>query len=123
MLYRGLSKLGRIGLLICADCFKAELLDRMKALKPDIVLIPYGWAAKETAWPDHGKSLVNRVKVSAKAIGCAVIGTDLVGEITHGPWNGLVYGGQSTAADRKGGILAKGKDRDRDVVIVMVEKP
>jgi predicted amidohydrolase len=49
-----------------------------------------------------------------------VVGVDLVGEITHGPWSGLTYGGQSVAANAKGEIIAVAKDRDREVLIVPV---
>lgn len=109
---------GRIGLLICADTFVSENLRRMAELKPDLVLVPYGWAAKEEAWPDHGKELHKTVSKAAQTIGATVAGTDLVGEITHGPWTGQVYGGQSVIADKQGTILAVAKDRDRDILIV-----
>lgn len=112
------TPLGRIGLLICADTFVPENLRRMAELKPDLVLVPYGWAAKEEDWPEHGKELHKVVSNAAKTIGALVVGTDLVGEITHGPWSGQVYGGQSVAADSQGTLLAIGKDRDRDILIV-----
>ena len=56
----------------------------------------------------------------ARAVHCPVIGTDLVGAITNGPWSGQVYGGQSVAADGNGFILAGGGDRDRDITVVSV---
>ena len=112
------SKFGKIGMLICADSFKKEILEEMANLKPDLMLIPYGWAAQEDAWPEHAKQLENTVKHAAKTIGCPVVGTDLIGQISHGPWTGLVYGGASVVSDGKGNILAVGKDRDRDILIV-----
>jgi len=111
---------GRVGLLICADTFQEDLLDRMSDLNPDFVLVPYGWAAREEQWPEHGQQLRKVVSQAARRIGAPVIGTDLIGEITHGPWAGLVYGGQSVAADADGEILAVGRDRDRDILIVSV---
>jgi N-carbamoylputrescine amidase len=109
---------GRIGLLICADTFKEELLKKMSALKPDLVLVPYGWAAPEDWWPDHGKALEKTVCAAARFLNAPVVGTDLVGEITHGPWTGYVYGGQSLVADGTGKVLLKCKDRDREVKVV-----
>lgn len=109
---------GRIGLLICADSFLQENLEAMRDLKPDLVLVPYGWAAKEEAWTEHRQKLAETVSRAAKTIGAPVVGTDLVGAITKGPWTGYTYGGQSVAADSKGIILAKGRDRDSDVVLV-----
>lgn len=115
------TKFGKIGLMICADSFKEEILNEMKELKPDLILIPYGWAAGEDAWPEHAKQLERTVQNAAKAIGCPVVGTDLVGQISHGPWKGLVYGGASIVSDKDGNILGIGKDRDREVLVVTLE--
>ena len=115
------TELGRIGFLICADTFKDEILQKMASLKPDIMITPYDWAAKEEQWPQHGKELKDTVSKAAKTIGAPVVGVDLVGEITHGTWMGLVYGGQSVAADTSGKILAIAKNRDRDINILEIE--
>jgi predicted amidohydrolase len=48
------------------------------------------------------------------------VGTDLIGEITHGPWTGYTYGGQSVACDPQGKILARGRDRESDVIVLDV---
>ena len=116
------TEFGKIGILICADSFKKEVLLKMKELKPDLLLIPYGWAAAENSWPGHGKELLKVVQNTAKTIGCTVIGTDLVGKISNGPWTGMTYGGQSVAVNKKGDILALGKDRDKDIIIVNFSK-
>lgn len=115
------TPLGRIGMLICADTFVDDNLQRMAEQKPDIVLAPFGWAAPEENWPGHGKELHKTVTRAAQTIGAPVIGTDLVGAITKGPWAGWVYGGQSIAADKHGDIIAIARDRDRDIVIVELE--
>jgi len=104
------TEFGKIGVLICADTHEQEILERMASLKPDLVLVPYGYAAPEEAWPEHGKQLERVVKNAAKIIGAPVIGTNLIGQITHGPWQGRTYEGHSVAADRKGKILAVGFD-------------
>jgi len=115
------TKFGKIGILICADSFKSEILNQMRDLKPDLVLIPYGWAFEEEGWPEHAKKLRETVQNAAKKTGAPVIGTDLVGEISHGPWTGQIYGGSSVAADKNGTIIAAGKDRDRDIVITTID--
>ncbi len=112
------TKFGRIGMLICADSFQDDVLAKMQAKKPSLLLIPYGWAADESEWPEHGKELEQVVQNAAKKVGCPVIGTDLIGEISDGPWKGKTYGGQSYAADKTGKVIAVGKDRDRDIVVV-----
>ena len=115
------TPLGRIGILICADSFLEELLQETRAAHPDIMLIPYGWAAPEDKWPEHGKNLCDTVISVASKVGCVVVGTDLVGSITNGPWSGQVYGGQSVVAEEGGRVLHVCRDRDRDVVVVAVK--
>jgi len=117
------TRYGRVGLLICADTFIQDHLRAMHRLGPDLVLIPYGWAAENNQWPEHGKELASTVAKAARTIGAPVVGVDLVGEITHGPWNGRTYGGQSVACDASGKILAVARDRDVDVVIVEMALP
>lgn len=111
---------GKIGMLICADSFDEEILLKMKKHSPDLLLIPYGWAAGEEMWPGHGKSLESTIKKVAEMTGANVVGTNLVGQVGDGPWKGMIYGGQSIAVDRTGQALGKGKDRDRDIVIFKV---
>jgi len=111
---------GRVGILICADTFRDDLLSRIAKLKPDILLVPYGWAAEETQWPEHGESLENIVRNAAQQTRSAVIGTDSVGAITHGPWEGRIFGGQSLAVDKNGRVLVRLTDRDRDVKVVVL---
>lgn len=117
------TPLGTIGMLICADSFLESLCRRLRDLEPDLVLIPYGWAADETEWPAHGEKLKAVVQQAARWIGAPVVGTDLVGAISHGPWKGKTYGGQSTAADARGRTLAVAKDRQQDCTIVTLQIP
>jgi len=112
------TEFGKMGVMICADSFMEEVKKEMTALQPDLLLIPYGWAKEVEDWPGHGQELEKTVTSTAKAIGCPVVGTDLVGEISQGPWQGLVYGGQSLIVDEQGQVLKKGLDRDKDLLIV-----
>jgi predicted amidohydrolase len=114
------TQFGKIGVLICADTHEQEILERMASLKPDLVLVPYGYAAPEEAWPEHGKQLERVVKNAAQVIGAPVIGTNLIGQITHGPWQGQTYEGHSVAADSHGGMLAVGADFIGDSIILEV---
>jgi len=114
------TKFGKIGLLICADTHKDEILNRVAALKLDLLLVPYGYAAVENEWPGHGKELENVVTGTAKKTSAPVVGTNLIGEITKGPWKGRVYGGHSIAVDKTGKAISIAKDRDRDINIVCI---
>jgi predicted amidohydrolase len=111
------TKFGNIGVLICADSFVDGLVTLMSRKKPDLLLIPFGWAAPESAWPEHGQKLHSLVKNVSEKVGCPVVGTDLIGEITHGPWTGQVYGGQSIFYDQQTKMTCIAKDRERDIVV------
>ncbi len=117
------TPLGRIGVMICADSFIDEHHEIMKSLRPDLLLIPYGWAADRSEWPAHGKSLQETVCRIAKNVGAATVGTNLIGEITCGPWKGKSYEGHSVIADPCGAILALGKDNEEEVLIVEIASP
>jgi len=114
------TEFGRIALLICADTFTDAHLERLKALKPGLMLVPYGWAAPNEEWPDHSKVLEELVKRRAAQVKCPMAGVDLVGEMTHGPWQGQTYGGSSFVADGTGKILLTLRDRDTDVQVIAV---
>jgi len=112
------TEFGRIGVVICADTFGDAYATRVAKLKPDLMLVPYGWAAVVAQWPEHEKDLENLVAKRAKFWKCPVVGTDLVGEMTHGPWKGQTYGGGSVVVDESGSVLAVLRDRDVDVRVV-----
>lgn len=115
------TRFGIIGLLICADTHRDNILKRMATLKPDLLLVPCGYAAEEDKWPGHGKELEDVVAKAAKITDAPVVGTNLVGQITNGPWKGRTYGGYSVAADATGKIISLAKDRDRDIRIVSLK--
>jgi predicted amidohydrolase len=109
---------GRIGVMICADTFVDEYAQKVASLKPDLMLVPYGWAAQAERWPAHEEDLERLVADRAKMWKCPTIGTDLVGEMTHGPWKGWTYGGGSVVADAFGRALEVLRDRDTDLRVV-----
>ncbi len=115
------TEFGKIGLLICADTHEDEILERMAELKPDLLLVPYGYAEMDNNWPEHGKELERVVNNAGRKAGAVVVGTNLVGEITKGPWKGRIFGGHSVAADKNGKTLTIGTDRDIDIKIVSIK--
>ena len=114
------TEFGRIAVLICADTFTDAYLERLKTLKPDLMLVPYGWAAPNDQWPQHSKLLEDLVKKRAAQVGAPMAGVDLVGEMTHGPWAGQTYGGSSFVADGTGKILRTLRDRDTDLQAIEI---
>ncbi len=119
------TEFGRIGVLICADTFVDSHFERLKHQHPDLLLVPYGWAAPKEQWPEHAKSLETLVSKRAAELQCPIVGVDLVGEMTHGPWKGRTYGGASFVADGTGKIVLSLRDRDTDlrVIDLKVGKP
>ncbi|MGO8788871.1 MAG: carbon-nitrogen hydrolase family protein [Terriglobia bacterium] len=112
------TEFGRVGVVICADTFVDAYAQRLADLKPDLMLIPYGWAEVVEKWPAHEEDLKRLVAGRAKMWKCPTIGTDLVGEMTHGPWKGRTYCGASVVADASGTVLEVLRDRDTDVRVV-----
>lgn len=114
------TKFGRIAFLICADTFSDVHFERIKSLKPDFMIVPYGWAAKPDEWPEHARELEKVVSKRAKELGCDVVGTDLVGVMSAGPWKGYTYGGASVAISATGEVITKLRDRDAEVKLVEI---
>jgi N-carbamoylputrescine amidase len=114
------TRLGRIGLLICADTFLDEVVAQLAEGAPDLVAVPYGWAAPLEDWPQHGHGLHEWVMATARRTGASVVGVDATGEVGHGPWKGYLYGGQSVACDRDGRVLAVLADRAPEVRVLDV---
>lgn len=112
------TEYGRIAVLICADTFSDAFVERMKRSKPDLMLVPYGWAAANDKWPNHSKELEELVSRRAAQVRCPMAGVDLVGEMTHGPWAGWTYGGSSFVADGTGKIILTARDRDTDLRVI-----
>jgi N-carbamoylputrescine amidase len=115
------TEYGRIGMLICADTFIDAYAETIARLKPDLMLIPYGWAAEVDKWPEHAGELARLVTGRATMWGCPVIGTDLVGVMTHGPWKGQTFGGASVVADGYGQLVATLRDRDMETRMVELQ--
>jgi len=109
---------GKIGVIICADSFQDVLLTEMRNYQPDLIIIPYGWAAEQNHWPQHGNELVKVVQHVSHIVNCPVIGPNSIGKIGHGQWKGKIYNGQSVATDKYGNVTVIGKDGEPDLVIV-----
>lgn len=114
------TEFGRIAFLICADTFSDSHFERIRQAKPDLMIVPYGWAAKPQEWPEHAKQLEWIVSKRARELGCDVVGTDLVGIMSSGPWKGYTYGGASVVISASGEVVAKLRDRDTEVRVVDV---
>ncbi len=115
------TEFGRIALLICADTFQDANIARIQSMKPDLLLVPYGWAAENKEWPQHSDELKKLIQRRSAELKVPFVGVDLVGEMTHGPWRGQTYGGSSFVADGSGKILLTLRDRDVDLQIIELQ--
>jgi predicted amidohydrolase len=115
------TEFGRIALLICADTFQDANIARIQSMKPDLLLVPYGWAAENKEWPQHSDELKKLIQRRSAELKVPFVGVDLVGEMTHGPWAGQTYGGSSFVADGTGKIILTLRDRDVDLQIIELQ--
>jgi len=107
------TRLGNIGVNICADNFSSSLaighvLARMGA---HFIFSPSSWAVK----PDHdnskqpyGREWKKSYRELCRLYEIAMIGVSNVGWITDGPWKGWKVIGCSLAVGPEGEILAQG---------------
>eukprot|EP01043_Picozoa_sp_COSAG02_P006206 COSAG02_NODE_175_length_31226_cov_95.275934_3_plen_253_part_00 len=72
---------GKLGILICADTFDQSVVGRMAALHPDILVVPYGFQAPPADNVQNGQELMDRVRVTAKAVGAPMVGVNNVGAV------------------------------------------
>lgn len=89
---------GRIGLVICADTFVDAVAARIVQLRPDLMLLPCGWAAEVDKWVDHAKRLEALIVRTA----------------------GRTWGRASIAVDASGRVLALLRVRDVEVRVIDV---
>lgn len=64
---------GRLGVLICADTFDENVVGKMAALQPDILIVPYGFQAAPAENVKNGQQLMDRVRVTAKKVGAPMV--------------------------------------------------
>ena len=117
------TRYGRLGLLICDDTFEDELLTSLAGEGLDLLLVPFGWAAPASDWPEHGSSLRAWVKHAALSTGAPTLGVDSTGTLGYGPWKGYVLGGQSTLSDADGSLHEPLADREREVRVFELPWP
>ena len=111
------TRFGRIGMLICADTFVDSIVQQLSDVRPDLMLVPYGWAAPAEAWPAHGESLHAWIASTAQRTGAPTLGVDSTGAIEHGPWKGMLLGGQSAWSNASGALSTPLADRESQVVV------
>jgi N-carbamoylputrescine amidase len=117
---------GRLGMLVCADAYTYDTstLDALKALKPELVIIPWGVAAGSTE--ECGESGFNATGFAAEAAAhlksAYVVGANAVGSRPFGRFLPSWYCGTSGYAtpDGKVGAVA---DEEQEMAIFDIPIP
>ena len=97
----------QVGLLICADCWRPELVDALHAMDADMILSPCAWAV------DPGGESTNlawiletyRQRIGQRAV--VIAAANGVGEVSDGPWKGRRLQGNSLLVRRGDHVCGK----------------
>ncbi len=97
---------GKVSLLVCSDAFAepaTPALERLKALRPDIVIVPWGItaASPDQCGADGFNATMSAVRASGY-LGSGVVGANAVGTRRYGKYLPSVYCGTSGYAAPSG---------------------
>jgi len=120
------TRLGRLGVMICADGFApgqsiSRALGQMGAR---VILSPCAWAVPadhDNLRDPYGQLWLDNYGPVAREFGLSIIGVSNVGPIAAGPWAGRKCIGSSLAIGPDGRELARGPYGERAEALVMVE--
>jgi predicted amidohydrolase len=104
------TKLGRIGVMICADASTGDhsIPTALARMEPNIILSPCAWAVPpgyDNEKEHYGGTWTNAYIPVAKKFGVYIIGVSNVGKMTDGPWKNWDCIGASMAVDNKGNVM------------------
>jgi predicted amidohydrolase len=95
-----------VGLLICADCWRGELVDALCVMGATLILSPCAWAVD----PGGEKTNLSWIReIYRQRIGdrdLVIVAANSVGPVTGGPWRGRILQGNSLAMGRSHAIEA-----------------
>lgn len=101
------TKLGRIGVMICADASVEDhsIINSLARMEPSVILSPSAWAVPPDFDPvktPYGEVWRDAYLPAAKKFGTYIISVSNVGTMNDGPWKGWDCIGASLAIDNKG---------------------
>jgi len=93
------TRLGTIGIMVCADGFaRGQTVSRALGLMgADLILSPCAWACEPRKEAANSKSIRERFRKRTTESPLFLIGANSVGELTEGPWEGRILHGRSLA--------------------------
>jgi predicted amidohydrolase len=104
------TKLGRIGVMICADASTGDhsITTALARMEPNMILSPCAWAVPpgyDNEKEHYGGTWKNAYIPVAQKFGIYIIGVSNVGKMTDGPWKNWDCIGASMAVDNKGNVM------------------
>ena len=120
------TRLGRVGVMICADGFApGQFISRaLGQMGARVILSPCAWAVPadhDNLREPYGQLWLDNYCPVAREFGLSIIGVSNVGPITAGPWTGRKCIGNSLAIGPDGRELARGPYGERAEALAMVE--
>jgi predicted amidohydrolase len=89
-----------IGLLICADCWRGELVDALCAMGANLILSPCAWAVDAGAEKTNLSWIRETYRQRIGDRDVVIVAANSVGRLTSGPWKGRILQGNSLAMGR-----------------------
>lgn len=119
------TRLGRLGVMICADGFaQGQSISRaLGQMGARVILSPCAWAVPsdhDNLRDPYGQLWLDNYCPVAREFGLSIVGVSNVGPITDGPWAGRKCIGNSLAIGPDGRELARGPYGERAEALVMV---
>lgn len=120
------TRLGRLGVMICADGFApGQSISRaLSQMGAHVILSPCSWAVPadhDNVREPYGQLWLDNYCPVARDFGLSIVGVSNVGPITAGPWAGRKCIGNSLAIGPDGRELARNPYGERAEALVMVE--
>jgi predicted amidohydrolase len=105
-----------VGILICADCWRPELVDALWLMGADLILSPCAWAVEPGGESTNLAWILETYRQRIGERGLIIAAANGVGEVTEGPWRGRCLQGNSLFVSRDG--LAQGATNKKDLLVV-----
>ena len=108
----------KLALLICADCWRPELVDAVHLMGASLIVSPSAWAVEPGGESTNLSWITEIYRQRAQGRDLTIAAANSVGTVTHGPWKGRVLQGNSVVYTAFG--TAIGNTSEPDLVVATV---
>jgi predicted amidohydrolase len=103
-----------IGVLICADCWRPELVDALWAMGAGLILSPCAWAVAPGGEETNLAWIIETYRQRIGTRDLTIAAANGVGKVTEGPWSGRILHGNSLAVSQS--ELIRGRTNTAELV-------